>query len=209
MRLAVPGFVIPAGKAICFFQPRTVFVTGGFLGLVHIHDHRSEEGRLGASQVIGAVGIEDCAVMRDFEEEIFYHPTRQVDSAVAQQSDDDEITIPAVHFIESAAGHYVTIFEVKQSMRLDVSDINFSGTANRDGQMFDVNFAVCLQLLYGWRDCQFSRQIEHGRRGQLGICHRVAARHGTGEHIPAAGYVTTDWRQARVGRDRTALRNGL
>src|SRR5258708_7369615 len=63
--VVVPGFVIPAGKAVSLFQPAAVFVTGRLLGLVNIHDHGGEKRWLRTSQVIGAVGVEHCPVMRD------------------------------------------------------------------------------------------------------------------------------------------------
>src|SRR5436190_15209438 len=113
MRIAVPGLVIPAGIAISFFQPGSVLMTGSFLSLINIHDHGCKKRRLRASQVVGAIGAEDCSVVRDLEEKIFHHPSRQLDPAIAQQSDYDEITIPTVHFIESAARHYIAIFEIK------------------------------------------------------------------------------------------------
>src|SRR5882724_274175 len=205
MRIAVPGFVIPAGIAISFFQPGSIFVPGSFLSVINIHDHGCKKRRLRASQVVSAIGVEDCSVVRDLKEEIFHHAARQVDSAVAEQSDDDETTIPAVHFIESAARHHIAIFEIKQAVRLDVADIYLSGPANGDGQMFDVNFAVSLQPLYGSGNCEFGRQIKHRRRGQLWIGHRVAAGHGTCEDIPSGGYVIPDWSQAGATRGSTAL----
>ena len=88
-------------------------MTGSFLGLVNIHDHGCKKRRLRPGQVVSAVGVKDCSIMRNLKEEIFHHPPRQVDPAIAQQTDDNEITIPAVHFIESAARHDVTIFEKK------------------------------------------------------------------------------------------------
>jgi hypothetical protein len=60
-------------------QPSAVFLL-----FVNAEDHAREEGRLRACQVVGAVGVENLAVVGDLVEEVLDHVAREFGLAVAQ-----------------------------------------------------------------------------------------------------------------------------
>ena len=50
--------------------------------LVDLADHGGEKRRLRTREVVGAVGVEDGAVVFDLEEEVFDHAAREVGAVV-------------------------------------------------------------------------------------------------------------------------------
>ena len=80
--------------------------------------------------------------MFDLKEKIFDHAARQIDAPVAHQAANNKVTVPAVHFIETAARNYIFIFEVQEARRIQTVGVDFAGVMNDRGQMFDFKFAL-------------------------------------------------------------------
>src|ERR1700730_17934469 len=112
MRFLRPHVVVSHVKCVRSGEPILVLTAGGFLRIVDGENHGSKKGGLRAAQVITSVGIQNVAVMFDLEEKIFNHAARKVDVAVANQAANNKVTVPAIHFVEAAAGNYIFIFEV-------------------------------------------------------------------------------------------------
>src|ERR1700683_5723782 len=109
--------MVPLHVGVGILEPGSVVLARRFLRLVDRHDHGTEKWRLGARQIVSAIGIEHRAVMFDLKEKFLYHSPRQCQASIAQQTTDYEITVPSVHFIKAAARHNVLVLEVKQSRR--------------------------------------------------------------------------------------------
>src|ERR1700683_2330871 len=117
MRSARPHGVVALHIGVGGLQPNSVVLPGRGLRLMNSHHHRTEKWRLGARQIVSAIGIEHRAVMFDLKEKVLYHSPRQCQASIAQQTTAYEITVPSVHFIKAAARHNVLVLEVKQSRR--------------------------------------------------------------------------------------------
>src|SRR3954452_1745499 len=91
MRLANPVLIIFCGKRVRVFQPRAIGMASGLLSFVYARNHRGQKRRLGAGQKISAIGVEDGAVVFNFKEEIIDHALREINAAVSQKSDYDEV----------------------------------------------------------------------------------------------------------------------
>ena len=65
---------------------------------------RGVERRLRTGQIVAAVGVEHFAVVFDLVGDVFQHAFGQVVTVVRHQSEADEVAVPAVHFVEAAAG---------------------------------------------------------------------------------------------------------
>src|SRR6202048_1543156 len=102
MRIVDPQRVLTHRRSVSALQPCAVLVTLRLLRFVDTENHRSEKRRLRAAEVVGAVAIQDRAVVFDFEKEILDHATREFDFSGTQQSAKDEVTVPSVHFIETS-----------------------------------------------------------------------------------------------------------
>ena len=97
--------------------------------------------------------------MLDFEKEVLHHAAGQIDAAVAQQSEDDEVAVPTVHFVESATRNHVLVLEIEQAGS-DLGRIDLSGRGDDCGKRLYLNFAALLQVLHR-RGCgEVSRQVE-------------------------------------------------
>src|SRR5580704_15229238 len=111
MGLMCPHFIIPRSEFIGASQPFSVVVPCSFLRVINLHDHGSQKWGLRASQIVRAVGVQNRPVMLDFKEEVLHHSARQIDSTIVQQPQNDEITVPTIHFVETPTGHNVTIWK--------------------------------------------------------------------------------------------------
>ena len=114
MRIAVPHLVVLARPLVALFEEFAIVLAGGFLGFVDRQDHRCQKRRLGARQKVGAVGVQHRAVVLDLEEEVFDDAARQFETLVFDQSAHDEVRVPAVHFVEAAAGDDVFVRQIEQ-----------------------------------------------------------------------------------------------
>src|SRR5439155_24597313 len=112
------------------------------LAVVHRHDHGSKERRLRAGEHITAVGVEESAVVTDFEEEILHHAARHPDSTGLQQATNDEVAVPAVHLVEHAAGYDVRMRKIKQGMGIEALDVDFSQLMNYLREVRDLGVAL-------------------------------------------------------------------
>src|SRR6516225_3007868 len=117
-----------------------------FLKVVIRLNHGSEERRLGACEVIGAVGVQDRAVVLNLKEKILNHSSGHLRLVVSDESSDNEITVPAVHFIESTAGDDVRIWQEQQSVTRNVLRLQVSHMS--DGlRQFPQRNSACLNAL--------------------------------------------------------------
>ena len=158
-------------------------------GVVDIDEHRTHERRLRTREVISAIGVEHRAVVLDLEEEVIDHAARQFDASGAQQAANDEVAVPAVHFVEASAGHNVFVREIKQAVRLDLRGVDLAQAMNLDRQMFDAHVAVGRQFVNGCRLGDLRRQIQHGRHLDFGIDDAHAFGHGASQRVPGRGDV--------------------
>src|ERR1700730_2659749 len=126
MRFLRPHVVISHCECICSGEPILVLMACGLLRIINGQNHGGEKWWLRAAQVIAAVGVQHVAIVFDLKEKIFNHTSRQIDSAVANQSANNEITVPSVHFVEAAAGDYIFIFEVEKARGIQAVGVNFS-----------------------------------------------------------------------------------
>ncbi len=186
-------------------------VTPPELGFVDFANHFREERGLRAGEEVGAVGVEEGAVVFDFEEEVFGHAAGEFEAVVREQAEDDEVAVPAVHFVEAAAGDDVFVGEVEEAGALEVA-LRAEVAELVDGfrQGLDFNAAVCVELLDGGRDGHAGGQVEDGRGGDLGVADGFALRHGAGKGVPGGADVVADgrWRGVRGGRGRRGLGGG-
>jgi hypothetical protein len=83
-------------------------------------DGEAEDRRLGAGEVVSAVGVQHGAIMVD----LVNHLIRQLSGGfiftVEEKSERDGPAIPAVHFIEPAARHHVTVGKIEQTVLIDL-----------------------------------------------------------------------------------------
>jgi hypothetical protein len=69
----------------------------------------------------------------NLEQEIVDHAACQFHSPGAQQSENYEITVPSIHFVEAAAGNHIFIFQIEQSVRLNLAGIDLAQVIDLDG----------------------------------------------------------------------------
>src|SRR5438309_9826054 len=112
-----------------------------FLGVIDGQHHGTQKGRLGTSQIIGPVRVQQSAIVFDLEKKVFDHATGEVSPAVAQQTQDDEVAVPAIHFVEASAGHHVLVLQIEQTVGMDCVGIDFAELMDRLGQVLNVNIA--------------------------------------------------------------------
>ena len=85
--------------------------------------------------------------MFNLEEEVLHHVARQVQPAIADQTNDDEVAVPAIHLVETAAGHNIAVGQEQQPVRPDGFDLRLTGVTDQHRQMLDAHVARLLQLL--------------------------------------------------------------
>ena len=110
-----PEAVVAVGVVISACEPGLVLRAG-----IDLRDHGAKQRWLRAREEVGAVRVEDSAVVLDFEEEIFNDALREWHASVLHQTQEDEVAVPAVHFIEAATGNDVAIGQVKQTLLGDL-----------------------------------------------------------------------------------------
>ena len=125
-----------------------------FFGLIHGEDHRAQERRLRASEVVRAVGVQDAAIVCDLEKEIFDHAFREcqvrriggslIRAPIGKQTTNDEVAVPAVHFIELAARHHIRIGEVEKAVGAEAGGIDYAGLGDSGRQVFHGDGAMFL-----------------------------------------------------------------
>src|SRR5439155_21085832 len=86
MRFRNPQAVTLDSQLVSPFEPLAVFMVRRLLSAVDTYNHGGEERRLGPREVVGAVGVQDGAVMLDFEQEIVHHVASKVAPAIAEKS---------------------------------------------------------------------------------------------------------------------------
>ena len=141
--------------------------------------------RLGTRQIIGTICIQYRAVVFDLEEKILHHPLRQIEPLVPNQATNDEITVPAVHLIESSTGHDILARQIKQSGRINFARIDFAEIVNDHRQMLGLDVALFSKLLNGGGNFEVRRYIEHGGGRQFRINDGLAIGQRTSQRIPA------------------------
>src|SRR5260221_11331896 len=150
MRITSPHGIVLLQIPVCSRQPCGVGVTCLFFGVIDGQYHRTQKGRLGTRQIIGSVRVQQSAVGFNLEEKVFDHATGEVDPAVAQQSKDDEVAVPAVHFVEASAVHHVLVLQTEQTVRMDCGGVDFAKLMNWLGQERNVNVSQGMKFFYGW-----------------------------------------------------------
>src|ERR1700733_5643022 len=131
---------------------------------VNLSDHGSEKWRLRTSEIVGAVCVEDCSVVFDFEEEVFDHVAGEVCALVFDQAEDDEVAVPAVHLVEAAAGHNVGVGQIEETFVRNFSYANVAHMCNFARQVPTFNSALLLNRTNGGGDGHALRQVENWRR---------------------------------------------
>jgi hypothetical protein len=112
--------------------------------LVHLTDHRGEKWRLRPGEEVSSVCVEDGSVVFDLEEKVFDHALGKLRSLVFDQAEDDEVAVPAVHFVKAASGHHVAIGKIEQALDGDFGDADVSDVGDLAGEVtyFDVALLV-------------------------------------------------------------------
>src|SRR6202049_2993751 len=121
-------------------------MAGLLLCLINCKHHGTQKRWLRARQVISSVGVEQSSIILNFKKEVLDHTARQVDSSVADQAQNNEVAIPTVHFIESAARHDILVRQVEQPMGLDTLRVELAELVDRSGQVFDCNVTVRVKF---------------------------------------------------------------
>src|SRR5205807_6608036 len=123
----------------------------------------------------------------DFEQEIVHHVPGKVEPAIAEKSDDDEVAVPSVHFVEPSAGDDVAVLQVEQAGRINRLSRARSQMTGGRGQISNLNLAASLELLHGFRHGKVSGKIKLWRGGQFCIAEGGTVRKRTGESVPSGG----------------------
>ena len=208
VRLDGPHIVVSHGVGVGAGQPFLVLLALGFLRVVDGENHGGEKRRLRAAEIVAAVGVEDISVVFDLKEKILHHSARQIDSPVAHQAANDEVAVPAVHFVEAAAGNDVAIFQEEQSGRIEAVGVHFARVMDYRREMFDFEFAIFLQRFDGGGLGKIGGKIHHRGGRELGVHHSSAVVHGAREGVPAGRNIGADGAEAARIRGRFGARGG-
>src|ERR1700730_4220382 len=184
---------------VCAREPCVIGVTCLFLSVIDGQYHRTQKGRLGTGQIIGPIRVQQSAVVFDLEEKVFDHATGKVGPAIAQQTQDDEVAVPAIHFVEASAGHHVLVLQIEQTMGMDCVGVDFAELMNWLGEVLNVNVAGGMKFFNGGRSRESRWKTDYGVDLHLGIDHRGAVGHGTREVVPTCGDILADGREAGYG----------
>ncbi len=140
--------------------------------LVYFADHGSKKRRLRTSEEVGAICIEDRAVVFDFEEEVLDHTLGKFGARLIflfDEAEDDEVAVPAVHFVEAAAGHDVAIGKIEQAFSWDFGDTHVADAGDGMRQMPHLDVALLVSGGNGRRGFHACGEVKHGRCCYLGI----------------------------------------
>jgi len=143
MRFGDPDVVVTFGIAVGAGKPGSCDGLACRV-LVELANHRGEEGRLRAGEVIGAIGVEDGAVVFDLEEKVLDHPASEIGAFVGDQAEYDEVAVPAVHLVEAAAWNDVGVGQIEQAFVWHVCDGDITHVEDFSWECADVKLALQL-----------------------------------------------------------------
>ncbi|CAM5310085.1 hypothetical protein RLIN73S_05586 [Rhodanobacter lindaniclasticus] len=137
----------------------------------HVADHPRQERRLRTGQVVGAVGVEHTAVMRDLEQHVVGHVAGECDATVGEQAELDEVAVPAIHLVELPARHHVRPGQVEQPFGRQRRRHQVAQPLDAPGQRVHVDLAALPDRVHVRRHGQACRQVEHrGAHPIFGSC---------------------------------------
>ena len=177
-------------------KPVAVVAAFRFLGVVHGHDHRGQEGRLRARQHIASVGVQKRAVVGDLEKEVLHHAARQVDAARLHESADDEVAVPPVHLVEHPARNNVGMRKIKESVRVEALRVDLSQPMDHLGQARNLRVAFTGDRLELGGRGEIRRQVDDRGRRRFRVRNALATGHRARKRIPSARNVALDFGQA-------------
>src|SRR5580692_541010 len=146
MRVAGPHLIILYGVAIRLGQPGSILRAARLIRFIYGGNLGTQEGWLRASEVVGAIGVEHSAIMLNFKQEIIYHPSGEADVTGAQQAPDDEVTVPAIHLVESPAGNDIRVFQEQEAGRLNSIALYFARSVDDRRKMFRADAALARKF---------------------------------------------------------------
>ena len=85
------------------------------------------------------------------------------------KAEDDEVAVPAVHFVEAASGHDVAIGKIEQAFYGDFGDANVAHVGDLAGQMPYLDVALLVCGGNGRRGFHACGQVKHRRCRDFGI----------------------------------------
>src|SRR5580658_11292719 len=107
--------------------------------------------------------------MFNLKKEVVHHAACKFQPPVSQQTADNKITIPSIHFIETSARHDILIFQIKQSWRLNGIGVRFPQLMNNLWQMRNRDLASMFHLAeFPWF-FETRGQIKHRRSQEFRI----------------------------------------
>jgi hypothetical protein len=127
--------------------------------------------------------------MLDLVKEILNHSLCQASAMVSKQTADDEIAVPAVHFVELAARDYVRVLEIKQPVPLY---LGHGLLQNHALEMFDIDTAVLLHFAEAGGSADISGEIQNRLAFGLDVFECFAIRQRALQIVPAIGNVLED-----------------
>ncbi len=179
-----PEGIVALSITVGSCEPRSI--GGGVRGgmLIDLANHRRQKRWLRAGKEVGAVRVEDRAIVLDFEEEVFYHSACEVHASVVDQSEENEVAVPSIHLVEAASWHDVAIRQVEQPLDRQFPWPHLTDAVDDAGQMADIHTAVLLHGSDLGRSRHCGRKIEYGRCCDFDINDGLAVRHGARERVP-------------------------
>src|SRR5580692_9234117 len=137
--------------------------------------------------------------MLNLEEEIFDHSLGQSEAMVAQQPQNDEVTVPTVHFIELATRDDVGMGQVQQALRVNGGYIGAAGSGDFAGEAAEAHVTALLEIAHRRGDGRLKRKIKDGLGIRFWIDKGGALRSGPGQVVPRCGDISEDVRARRGG----------
>src|SRR6202050_61685 len=98
--------------------------------------------------------------MFDLVEEVLHHSLSKFQAIGSQQAENNEVTVPAVHLIELAAGHNVGVRKIQQPRLRDFVQVYIVGIADDLRQALDADSTALHQFLKGRQACEVRREIQ-------------------------------------------------
>src|ERR1700683_1569475 len=130
--------------------------------------------------------------MFDLVEEVLHHSFGKFQAIGSQQAENNEVTIPAVHLIELAAGHKVGVRKIQQPRLRDFVQLHIVGIADDLRQALDADSAALDQFLKGRQACEVRREIQIRLVPGFLVRIRFTLVERAGEMVPAYGDVLLD-----------------
>ena len=194
MLRARPGGVILCCDSVGVLEPFARFAAAGrscgeaCRVFVDGADHGCQKRRLRAREVVSAVSVEDGAVVLDFKEEVIDDPLGERLVMVGFQSKKNEKTIPAIHFVEAAAGNDVGMRKVEQAGGSEFFGADVAEFLDAPRQSDDLDLALLLERGdVGWSGHACGQiQDRDGRDFGIDFCvgERTAIGDGASERVP-------------------------